>query len=274
MSATTITITLNNGLPIPVLGLGVYRAEPKDAYTAVLAALKHGYRHIDTAALYGNERDVGRAVRDSGIPRSQIWITTKLWIDQAKGNGATLRAFEESLKKLDIGYIDLYLIHAPVVGTRLDAWKEMEEIYKSGKAKAIGVSNYGIDHLTELLEKCTITPAVNQIEVHPFLQRTDLCAFCKSKGIVVQAYSPLTKARKLGDPTVVRIAENLDKTPAQILIRWGIQMGYVTLPKTTTMSRISENASVFDWSIPKEDMDALDALENAMTTGWDPTEWD
>ncbi|ORY51333.1 2,5-didehydrogluconate reductase [Rhizoclosmatium globosum] len=264
------TTLLNNGLRIPSVGLGVYKASPEDTYKTVLAALKAGYRHIDTAAFYQNEPDVGRAIKESGIPRSEIWVTTKLHIGEMRN---PTEAFNKSLERLGTGYIDLYLIHAPIQGRRLQAWKEMEVIYQEGKAKSIGVSNFNIAHLEELINSSTVVPAVNQIELNPFLQHVDITEFCKSKGIVVQAYSPLTKARKLDDPTLVEVSTGLGKTPAQVLIKWGLQKGYVTLPKTVNPTRLVENISVFDWTISAEDMKKLDALECNFVTEWDPTQW-
>ncbi|KAJ3019238.1 UNVERIFIED_CONTAM: hypothetical protein HDU68_010750 [Siphonaria sp. JEL0065] len=265
-----MTTLLNNGLRIPSVGLGVYKATPEDCYKTVLAALKAGYRHIDTAAYYKNEADVGRAIKDSGIPRSEIWVTTKLAVNEMRTPTAS---FHKSLKELDTGYVDLYLIHAPVQGKRLQAWKEMEVLVEKGLAKAIGVSNFSVEHLQELLASSTIVPAVNQIELNPFLQHTDITEFCKEKGIVVQAYSPLTKARKLDDPVLVEISKKLNKSPAQVLIKWGLQKGFVTLPKTVNPARLVENIGVFDWTIPEESMAQLDAQECNFVTEWDPTQW-
>ncbi|KAI9335265.1 NADP-dependent oxidoreductase domain-containing protein [Obelidium mucronatum] len=264
-----------SSLTLPAVGLGVYRAAPEECYESVLKALKLGYRHIDTAAFYQNEADVGRAVRDSGIPRSEIWVTTKLWIDDIQGPGTTTAAFQKSLRLLDIGYIDLYLIHAPADGgRRLEAWKEMEAIAKQGLTRHIGVSNYGIKHLEELLAVATIKPLANQIELHPFLQHRDLVAFCQKNGITVQAYSPLTKARKLNDPVVVEVAQKVNKTPAQVLIKWGLQKGAVSLPKSVQEGRLKENFEVFEWTIPESEIAKLDSLEEGLVTGWDPTIWE
>ncbi|KAI9349097.1 NADP-dependent oxidoreductase domain-containing protein [Obelidium mucronatum] len=264
------TTLLNNGLRIPSVGLGVYKATPEDCYKTVLAALKAGYRHIDTAAFYKNEADVGRAVKDSGVPRSEIWITTKLAINEMRTPTAS---FHKSLKLLDTEYIDLYLIHAPIHGKRIEAWKEMEVLQKQGLVKSIGVSNFNVAHLKELIASSTTVPAVNQIELNPFLQHEDITKYCKEQGIVVQAYSPLTKARKLDDPVLVGVSTKLNKTPAQVLIKWGLMKGFVTLPKTVNPTRLIENLSVFDWTIPDEQMAQLDALECNFVTEWDPTQW-
>ncbi|ORY51331.1 aldo/keto reductase [Rhizoclosmatium globosum] len=264
------TTLLNNGLRIPSVGLGVYKASPEDCYKTVLAALQAGYRHIDTAAVYRNEADVGRAIKESGVPRSEIWVTTKLHVGDMRN---TTAAFNKSLELLQLDYVDLYLIHAPIRGRRLQSWKEMEVLYKAGKAKAIGVSNFNVEHLEELLANSTVVPAINQIELNPFLQHVDITEFCKAKGIVVQAYSPLTKARKLDDPTLVEVSKSLNKTPAQVLIKWGLQKGFVSLPKTVNPKRLVENISVFDWTIPAQDMQKLDTLECNFVTEWDPTQW-
>ncbi|KAJ3029261.1 UNVERIFIED_CONTAM: hypothetical protein HDU68_012672 [Siphonaria sp. JEL0065] len=266
---------MKSTLAIPTVGLGVYRAEPGECYAAVLSALKLGYRSVDTAAFYQNEADVGRAIRDSGIPREQIWVTTKLWIDDIKGPGSTTTAFLKSHALLNIGYIDLYLIHAPADGgRRLEAWSEMEEVQRQGLTRFIGVSNYGVKHLQELLAVATVVPFANQIELHPFLQHRDLVAFCKKNGIIVQAYSPLTKARKLSHPVVIAVAQRVNKTAAQVLIKWGVQKGYVSLPKSVHETRLKENLDVFEWTLSEDDLAQLDALEEYLVTGWDPTIWD
>ncbi|KAJ3066777.1 hypothetical protein HDU98_009965 [Podochytrium sp. JEL0797] len=267
---TATSILLNNGLRIPSIGLGVYKASPEDCYKTVLAALHAGYRHIDTASIYKNEADVGRAIKESGIPRKDIWITTKLNIADMR---SPRKAFETSLALLQTDYVDLYLIHAPIHGKRLSAWKEMELLFKEGHAKSIGVSNFNVQHLQELLDNSTVVPAVNQIELNPFLQHADITEFCKQKGITVQAYSPLTKARKLDDPVLVQVSTRLQKSPAQVLIRWGLQKGYVSLPKTVNPTRLVENLSVFDWAISDKDMVLLDGLECNFVTEWDPTQW-
>ncbi|KAI9328675.1 NADP-dependent oxidoreductase domain-containing protein [Zopfochytrium polystomum] len=281
-------VKLSNGTLIPVLGLGVYQASGRDCYTVCLEALRRGYRHIDTAAFYGNEAEVGRAVRDSGLPRDAVWITTKLWVDQAKGGGAATRAFQKSARLIsgDDRYdafadrsaagtaaagerpvIDLYLIHAPVERTRMDAWKEMEDLYLKGHVRAIGVSNYGNQTLG-------VKPVVNQIEIHPFFQRRAIIEMCRAHDIAVQAYSPLTKGQLVRHSVVAAAATKLGKTPAQILIRWSIQKGLIPLPKTVKTPRLVENMSVFGWEIPPEVMQTLDALEAGEGVTWDPTEWD
>ncbi|KAJ3033677.1 hypothetical protein HDV00_005896 [Rhizophlyctis rosea] len=272
-------IQLPSGAQIPAIGLGVWQASPKDTIRAVGLALQAGYRHIDTAALYRNEQQVGEAIRASGIPRNEIFVTTKVW-NSDHGYERTLAAFDTSLKKLGLDYVDLYLIHAPVQGHRLDTWRALEKIKQDGKAKAIGVSNYtqsfpiDIHHLEELKEHSKSLPDVNQFEVTPYLQRRELVNYCQQNGIVVEAYSPLTQAQKLDDPPLVQVAQKNNKSPAQILIKWGIQKGFVSLPKSVNENRIKENADVFGWEIPKEDMDVLDGLEEGFVAGWDPLDWE
>jgi len=223
--------------------------------------------------VYANEADVGAAIRKSGIHREEIFVTTKLW-DSDQGFESAIAACNSSLDKLGLDYVDLYLIHSPNPGRkkRKESWEALQQLVAEGKAKSIGVSNYGIHHLEELLgSNPTIRPAVNQIEVHPWLTRTELINFCKDNQIVVEAYSPLTKGRKLNDPTLVKISKKYDKTPAQVLVRWGLQHGLVVLPKSEQLNRIQENADVFDFDLSDKDMETLDALDEYLVTGWDPT---
>ncbi|KAJ1564048.1 hypothetical protein HK405_015975, partial [Cladochytrium tenue] len=218
----------------------------------------------------------------------RVYVTSKLWLDSTRGGGATTRAFADTARRVlgEAKYdaradrraaglapvLDLYLIHAPAAG-RMEAWREMEDLYLKGHVGAIGVSNYGVHHLDELLRNCRVRPAVNQIEVHPFFQRRDIVAKCFSEGIAVEAYSPLTRGQRLRDPVVTSVARAVGRTPAQVLIRWGLQKGYVTLPKTVNAGRLAENADVFGWEIPPAEMERLDALDCGDNTGWDPTEW-
>ncbi|HVU04529.1 MAG TPA: aldo/keto reductase [Polyangiaceae bacterium] len=266
----TTTVTLNTGAKIPQVGLGVWQAGAGE-YTrrAVRAALEVGYRHVDTARIYGNEKDVGAAIRASGIPRADVFVTTKLW-NEDQGYDSALRAFDASLERLDLEYVDLYLIHWPVARKRLDSWRALERLFQGGLARAIGVSNYLVPHLRELLDAATVVPAVNQIELTPFLQRSETRAFCKEHGIAVEAYSPLTRGQRLGDPTVGSIAREVGRTAAQVLLRWGIQKGAVVLPKSVTPARISENAGLFDFTLSDAQMARLDGLEENLVTGWDP----
>jgi diketogulonate reductase-like aldo/keto reductase len=270
LDVRTATFPLNQGGNIPQLGLGVWQA-PRGNVTraAVASALRLGYRHIDTARIYGNEADVGAAVRDSDVPRAEVFVTTKLWNDD-QGFDAALRAFDASLSRLGLDYVDLYLLHWPVPGKRLDSWRALERIQADGRARAIGVSNFLVPHLRELLASCNVPPAVDQIELTPFLQRRETVALCKQQGIVVEAYSPLTRGVRLGHPTLQQVASRLERSPAQVLLRWGIQQGVVVLPKSTQPDRIAENAQVFDFELDAEALAELEGLEENLVTGWDP----
>lgn len=264
---------LNNGIEIPLLGLGLFQSPPGEfTKNAVHNAFEAGYRHVDTAKIYGNEPAVGQAIRDSVIPRSEIFVTTKLF-NTDHGYDSTIKAYTESLQKLGLDYIDLYLVHWPVEGIRLETWKAMETLLKEGKCKAIGVSNYMVRHLEELLANGSVVPAVNQIELHPYnyLSKKEVVSFCRANGIQLEAYSPLTKGRKLNDPKLINIATKYAKTSAQILIRWALQHEFVVIPKSSNKDRIFENANIFDFSISGEDMTFLDALNEDLITSWDPT---
>ncbi|KON77221.1 aldo/keto reductase [Leptospira kirschneri] len=266
------TVTLNNGISMPILGLGVWKTKSgKECKEAVLNALEAGYRHIDTARIYDNEKDVGQAIRESGIPRKEIFITTKLW-NADQGPDKTRKALENSLDKLGIDFVDLYLIHFPVTSKRMNSWKELEKVYHDKLCKAIGVSNYTITHLGELLKDSQITPAVNQVEFHPFLNQIHLLEYCKKHKIQLEAYSPLAHGQKIEDPTISKIAQKYDKTPAQILIRWAIEQKIVVIPKSTQKKRIIENSKVFDFAISEEDMKILNSLDENFRTCWDPSE--
>jgi diketogulonate reductase-like aldo/keto reductase len=265
------SIELSDGRAIPQLGLGVYRVEPgRETQQAVEAALASGYRHVDTAAVYGNERDVGAALRASGLPRDEVWITTKLWNDD-QGAQTTRRALEDSLARLGLEWVDLYLLHWPE-RRRLESWRVLEELRAEGLARSIGVSNFLVTHLDELGAAAQVPPAVNQIELSPFLYRTrrDTVERCRTAGIAVEAYSPLTKGLRLHDRTVGRIAAALGRTPAQILIRWAIEKGFVVLPRSSNPGRIVSNAQVFDFALSADQIAELDALDEGLTTGWDP----
>ncbi len=267
------TFRLNNGVEIPRLGLGVYRAAAgAETRNAVLWALEAGYRHVDTAAFYGNEADVGRAIRESGIAREDVFVTTKLW-NEDHGYDAALAAFDASLERLGFDYVDLYLIHWPVPDLRLESWRALERLYGEGRARVIGVSNYMVQHLEELLAHCTVVPAVNQIELSPWSWRSrrDVVELCRAQGIALEAYSPLTKGRRLDDPTLRSVAERVGRTPAQVLIRWALQRDLIVIPKSTNRGRIRENADVFDFELPAAEMERLEALDEGLVTGWDPT---
>lgn len=273
MSSTDVTravLPLNTGASIPQVGLGVWQT-PRGEVTreAVASALRLGYRHVDTARIYGNERDVGLGLRDSGVAREQVFVTTKLWNDD-QGFDSALRAFDASLGRLGLEYVDLYLLHWPVAGQRLDSWRALERIHAEKRARAIGVSNFMPAHLEELLAHAQVVPAVNQIEVHPFLQHRETRALCAKHGIVVEAYSPLTHGRRLGHPVVTSVAARVGRSPAQVLIRWAIQHDMVVLPKSSREARIQENAAVFDFTLDAAAMKALDDCEEGLATGWDP----
>jgi len=263
------TIALNDGNRMPRLGLGVWQiSSGKSCESAVRAALDVGYRHIDTAAFYGNESSVGQAIRDSGIARGEIYVTTKLWNSD---HGNVEKAFDRSLAKLKLDYVDLYLIHYPVP-ERLRSWRVLEKLRAGGKVRSIGVSNFTVRHLTELIAKAEIVPAANQVELHPYLYQRELLDFCREKIIVVQAYSPLTHGERLKDPKLVAMAKKYgNKSPAQILIRWALQHDVVVLPKSANRQRIVENADVFDFAISAADMAELDGFNEELRTCWDPT---
>lgn len=258
MSSIQSTLTLNNGIQIPQLGLGVYKIpKGKETEQAVLWALEAGYRHIDTAIYYGNEAAVGRAIKKSGIPREEIFVTTK-YLPKLIFNSEA--AFTESLKQLDIDYIDLFLVHWPPPVRKDHIWETFEKIYANGLCKAIGVSNYSIELLEKILKSATIIPAVNQVEFSPFLYRKELLDFCESKNIKLEAYSPLTRGKRLDDALIKNLAQKYGKSPAQIMIRWSLQHGLVVLPKSSNQERIKENADVFDFTLEESDMTALDSL--------------
>jgi diketogulonate reductase-like aldo/keto reductase len=263
------TLALNTGALIPEVGLGVWQTpRGRDTHEAVATALRLGYRHVDTAHIYGNERDVGLGVRDSGVPRDEVFVTTKLWNDD-QGFDSALRAFDVSLARLELDYVDLFLLHWPVAGKRLDSWRALERLYDK-RARAIGVSNFLTPHLKELLAHAEVVPAVDQIEVSPFLQQRDTRDFCARNHIVVEAYSPLTHGLRLNHPTVGGIAARARRSPAQVLLRWALQHGLVVLPKSTREARIRENAAIFDFALDAADMAALDGCEEGLVTGWDP----
>jgi diketogulonate reductase-like aldo/keto reductase len=272
MLTLTAASKLNNGVEMPWLGLGVYQTPPGvETQQAVSAALHLGYRHIDTARAYRNERDVGEAVRQSGVERKELFITTKLW-NADHGYDASIKACRQSINNLNLGQIDLYLVHWPVEGLRQETWRGMTTLLKDGWVRAIGVSNYTIRHLKELLDKADVVPAVNQVEFSPFLFQKELLQFSKQHGIQLEAYGPLTQGKKLGHPVLVQAAARAKKTPAQVLIRWALQHQVVAIPKSTRRERIEENSRIFDFEIPASDMAALDALDENFRTSWDPTQ--
>ncbi len=266
------TVPLRGGVAMPVLGLGVWQTAPGDeTRNAVRWALEAGYRLIDTARAYRNEEDVGAALRESGVPRAEVFVTTKLW-NSDHGYDATLRACDESLKRLGLEQLDLYLIHWPVEKLRHDSWRAMERLLADGKARAIGVSNYTVRHLDELLGKAKEPPSVDQVEFSPFLHQRALLEHCRKHGIQLEAYGPLVRGHRMDHPVLQRVAHRHGRTPAQVLVRWGLQHGLVSIPKSVHQDRIRENADVFGFALDAEDLAALDALDEGYRTSWDPTD--
>ncbi|MCF6094635.1 aldo/keto reductase [Microaerobacter geothermalis] len=265
---------LNNGVKMPWFGLGVYKAKDGDEVIhAIKAALKAGYRSIDTAAFYENEVGVGKAVKESDIPREELFITTKVW-NSSQGYDSTLAAFEESRRKLGLDYIDLYLIHWPVKGKYKDTWRALEKLYKEGYVKAIGVSNFQIHHLQDLMADSEIIPMVNQVEYHPYLTQKELHNFCKTRNIQLEAWSPLMRGQIFDHPTIQEISGKYQKTPAQVILRWDLQNEVVTIPKSVHEHRIIENADIFDFELSPEDMARIDGLNMNKRIGPDPDNFD
>jgi 2,5-diketo-D-gluconate reductase A len=268
------TVRLNTGAGMPQLGFGVFKIPNSQTAEVVRTALEIGYRSIDTAAMYGNEEGVGEAMRDSGLPRRDVFVTSKLWND-AHGKEDALRAFEDSRRRLGLDYIDLYLIHWPRPRQDLyvETWQALETLYREGVARAIGVSNFHIPHLRRLLDESGVVPAVNQVELHPYLVQTELRRFHAEHGIQTEAWSPLARGRDLlTDPVITGLAEKYGKTPAQIVIRWHLQIGNVVIPKSVTRERIAENLDVFDFELADDDVDGITELDRGMRTGPNPDE--
>jgi diketogulonate reductase-like aldo/keto reductase len=268
------TITLNNGISIPRLGLGVYESgRGRATENAVTWAIEAGYRHVDTASMYGNETEVGAALKRAFagelVRREDVFVTTKLW-NSDHGYDAALRAFDASHRRLGLEQIDLFLLHWPVPGRRIHSWRALERILGEGRCRAIGVSNYMVNHLEELLSHARIPPAVNQIELHPWCQQLGVAAFCKTHDIAVVAYSPLTKGMRLGDTRLAAVAHEAQRTPAQVLLRWSLEKGFITIPKSAKRERIIENAAIFDFSLSDEQMATLDRLNEENHVTWDP----
>lgn len=265
------TITLNNDVQMPQLGFGVFQVPDDEATVAVAAALAAGYRSIDTAAIYGNEAGTGRALAESGIARNELFITSKLWIDDL-GYEPTLAAFESSLAKLGLDYLDLYLIHwpAPALGKYEQSWRALEKLLADGRVRAIGVSNFLPEHLQKLIQLGGAVPAVNQVELHPALQQRDIAAFNAEHGIATEAWSPLAQGAVLNDPHILDIAGRHGRTPAQVILRWHLQRGRIAIPKSVTPARIKENLAVFDFELSADDLSAVDALDRDGRTGPHP----
>jgi len=266
-------VTLNNGQQIPQLGFGVFLIEPQDTVAAVSAALEAGYRHIDTAEEYGNEKEVGEAIRQSGLDRSEVFVTSKLNNDAHQPDDAR-QAFDESLKALGVDYLDLFLIHWPLPtrydGDFVSTWQTLEELYRDGRARSIGVSNFQAHHLRRLHGESQIIPAVNQIEVNPYLTQDELRGFCAEHQIAVEAWSPLGRGNVLQDPEIEAIARRAAKTPAQVVLRWHIQRGDIVFPKSVTPDRIRENIDIFDFGLSADEIGTISALNRNERTGPDP----
>ncbi|MGB8954490.1 MAG: aldo/keto reductase [Tumebacillaceae bacterium] len=270
----TDSAVLTNGVKMPYFGLGVWRTkEGEEVINSVLYALKAGYRHIDTAAVYGNEEGVGQAIRESGVKREELFVTTKVWNENQR-QGNVREACEDSLKKLGLDYVDLYLIHWPVAGKYKETWKEMEKLYKEGKVRAIGVSNFHVHHLQDLLADCEIKPMVNQVEFHPYLTQNELRAFCREQGIQFEAWSPLMQGDFLNEPVITEMAAKYGRAASQIVLRWDLQHEVVTIPKSVKEARIIENANIFDFELSAEDVAKLDALNKGHRYGPDPDNFD
>ena len=273
------TITLNDGREIPQLGFGVFQIPPEDTREATLVALQAGYRHIDTAEMYRNEAGVGEAVRDSDLSREDVWITSKLNNGFHRPDEAR-RAMAETLEKLGFDYVDLFLIHWPLPtrydGDFVSTWKTLEEFHAQGIAKSIGVSNFQVAHLRRLAETCDVVPAVNQIEVHPYLLNSDVRAYCDEHGIAVEAWSPIAQGAVLDDPVIGEIAQRVERTPAQVVLRWHIQRGLIVFPKSVTPERVRENFALFDFLLTDDDLAAIDGLDKgeAGRTGPNPDTFD
>lgn len=264
-------LTLNNGVTIPQLGFGVFQIPPDATRKATLAALEVGYRHVDTAQMYGNEAGVGQAVRDSGLDRGDVFVTSKL-DNSSHAYDDALAAFDRSLAELEFDYLDLFLVHwpMPAVGDFVETWRAMEEIYRSGRSKAIGVSNFQPNHLDRLRAETDVLPAVNQVEVHPYFTQTDVRSYGVEHGIVTEAWSPIAQGKVLDDPTIGRIAERYGKTPAQVTLRWHIQRGDVVFPKSATRSRVEENFAIFDFELGDDDVTDISLLDRDERIGPHP----
>jgi diketogulonate reductase-like aldo/keto reductase len=276
----TTALTLNNGVEIPAIGLGVYQTPPEETVAAVVSALKAGYRHIDTAAAYGNEKEVGQGIRDSGVPREEIFIETKVWISDF-GYDETLHAFEKSAAKLGVDQIDLLILHQALpseFNKTVAAYKALEKLLADGKVRAIGVSNFMVDHLTSLLGQTDIVPAINQIELHPYFQQPEVHAFGTDRGILTQAWSPIggitsyrdSEKRSFDEPVILAIGEKYGKSAAQVMLRWHIQNGVQVIPKSTKDERIAENFDVFDFELSADEIEQIDALDTGVRGGPEP----
>jgi 2,5-diketo-D-gluconate reductase A len=277
--STVPTVELNDGRAIPQLGFGVFQIPPEETAQAVGRALEAGYRHVDTAQMYGNEEEVGAAVRASGLDRADVFVTSKLSNSYHRPDEAR-EAFDRTLSKLGSDYVDLFLIHWPLPmlydGDFVSTWKTLEELHRDGRARSIGVSNFEVDHLERLAAECDVVPAVNQIELHPYFQNDEVRRYGEAHGIATQAWSPIAQGQVLDDPAIVEIAERLGRSPAQVVLRWHLQRGSIVFPKSTTPARIEENFALFDFELGAEDVGRIDALDRgeAGRTGPHPNEFD
>jgi diketogulonate reductase-like aldo/keto reductase len=271
----SVNVKLNNGIEMPQLGFGVYLVEEgASVIEAVKKAIEVGYRSIDTAALYKNEKGVGQAIREAGVPREELFITSKVW-NSDQGYESTLKAFDESLERLGLDYLDLYLIHWPTPRNNkyVETFKALEKLYEDGKVRAIGVSNFNIGHLERILSECKVKPVVNQVELHPYFSQPELRKFCSDNGIYVEAWGPLMQGGEaLKDEVIVKIAEKHGKSPAQVILRWHLQNDVIAIPKSTTPSRIEENFNVFDFELTDEEMQQMNSLNQNRRQGPDPEE--
>jgi diketogulonate reductase-like aldo/keto reductase len=264
------TVTLHNGVKMPWMGLGVFKVtDGEEVIESVKAAIRNGYISIDTASFYKNEEGVGQAFRESGVPREELFITTKVW-NADQGYESTLQAFETSLDKLGLDYLDLYLIHWPGKNKYKETWKAFEELYKQGRVRAIGVCNFQVHHLEDLIASAEIKPMVNQVELHPHLTQKELLAYCKAEGIQLEAWSPLKQGQLLNHPVLEDIAQKYNKSVAQVILRWDLQHGVVTIPKSVKEQRIIDNANVFDFELSAEDMEKIDGLNEDSRAGSHP----
>ncbi|RSK26652.1 aldo/keto reductase [Bacillus sp. HMF5848] len=269
------TTTLHNGVQMPWFGLGVFQVkEGEEVVESVKTAIEAGYRSIDTAAIYGNEEGVGKAIAESDVPREELFITTKVW-NSKQGYDSTLEAFEESMQKLGLDYLDLYLIHWPVPEQNkyVETWKALEKLYKDGRIRAIGVSNFQIHHLQDLIDQCDIVPMVNQVEYHPRLAQKELHEFCKANNVQLEAWSPLMQGKILDNPTLVEIANKYGKSTAQVILRWDLQNEVVTIPKSVKPQRIVDNANIFDFELSQDDIDKINSLNEESRIGPNPDEF-
>ncbi|TFB24499.1 aldo/keto reductase [Filobacillus milosensis] len=263
-------IKLNNGVEMPGFGLGVYKAEEgQEVVNAVRTAIDHGYRLIDTASFYGNESGVGEGLREASVKRDEIFVTTKVWNDE-QGYDETLKAFEQSLNRLSLDYLDLYLVHWPVTGKFRETWRAMERLYDEGVIKAIGVSNFHVHHLEDLMVAANVKPTVNQIEYHPHLTQKEMKGYCEQENIQLEAWSPMKRGRLFEDTTIKEIADKYNKTPAQVILRWDIQTNIITIPKSVNPDRIKSNADIFDFELTDEEIYSITALNQNERTGPNP----